>query len=239
LKNLGDNIPQELYLLGNKIGIDNDTVKMNVKNMLNYVEDRRIDYYVFSTSPGYKGYYHKMYDKYFHSNSIDRALKNNVLGNDKTWENYEARIINLTNKNSDLDALPKLREIKNRVFKNVKKLKNTEEAFEIALTIVYDVYNELEVADFYGDNKPDVSDMDGAGQGQGSGKPMTKKDLDKSIAYENAIDNMRNLLLDSSRKRLATGSDVRSELLFMDIVKHLEHIGDYSLNISQALQHNE
>ena len=70
-------------------------------------------------------------------------------------------------------------------------------------------------------------------------KPMTKKDLEKSIAYENAIDNMRNLLLDSSRKRLATGSDVRSELLFMDIVKHLEHIGDYSLNISQALQHNE
>ena len=70
-------------------------------------------------------------------------------------------------------------------------------------------------------------------------KPMTKKDLDRSMVYENAIDNMRNLLLDSSRKRLVKGSDVRSELLFMDIVKHLEHIGDYSLNISQALQHNE
>ena len=125
LRNLGDTIPQELYMLGKKKGIDENTVKMNVKNMLNYVEDRRIDYYVFSTSPGYKGYYHKMYDKYFHSASIDRALKNNVLGNDKTWENYEARIINLTNKNSDLDALPMLRDIRNRVFRNVKKLENT------------------------------------------------------------------------------------------------------------------
>ena len=99
---------------------------MNVKNMLNYVEDRRIDYYVFSTSPGYKGYYHKMYDKYFHSNSIDRALKNNVLGNDKTWENYEARIINFTNKNSDLDALPELRDIYRNIFSKVKNLKTMD-----------------------------------------------------------------------------------------------------------------
>ena len=27
----------------------------------------------------------------------------------------------------------------------------------------------------------------------------------------------------------------KTELLFIDIIKHLEHIGDYSLNISQAL----
>ena len=26
------------------------------------------------------------------------------------------------------------------------------------------------------------------------------------------------------------------DLLFLDIVKHLEHIGDFSLNISQALE---
>ena len=52
----------------------------------------------------------------------------------------------------------------------------------MALTIVYDVYNELEIADFYGDNKPDVSDMDGAGQGQGSGKPMSKKEAQAAAA---------------------------------------------------------
>ena len=50
------------------------------------------------------------------------------------------------------------------------------------------------------------------------------------------IDDLRNKLLDSSRDRLSKGSDPKSELLFMDIIKHLEHIGDYSLNISQALE---
>ena len=49
-------------------------VKMKHQELLNYVEDRRIDYYIFSNSPGYKGYYHSMYDKYFHSKVIDKAL---------------------------------------------------------------------------------------------------------------------------------------------------------------------
>jgi len=67
-------------------------------------------------------------------------------------------------------------------------------------------------------------------------KPMTDSDLDKSIKYENKIDNIRNKLLDSSQKRLSGGSNPKSELIFMDMIKHLEHIGDYSLNISQALE---
>jgi len=68
-------------------------------------------------------------------------------------------------------------------------------------------------------------------------KPMSKKDLSKSINYEKEIDDIRNKLLDSSRARLSSeGSDPKAELLFMDIIKHLEHIGDYSLNISQALE---
>ena len=202
LRNLGDNITQELYLLGEKKGFTNLETKSHVKNMLNYVEDRRIDYYVFSTSPGYKGYYQKMYDKYFHSKSIDRALKNNVLGNDKTYENYEARIINLTNKNTDLDALPMLRDIRNRVFRNVRKLKNTEEAFEIALTIVYDIYDNLSDSVSIDKDTADVSGMDGAGQGQGSGKPMTKKEAQTKAAemlangsyqeYYEAMDKIAN-----------------------------------------------
>ena len=67
-------------------------------------------------------------------------------------------------------------------------------------------------------------------------KAMSEEELKKSIKYENKIDQMRNDLIDSSRNRLSKGSDAKSELLFMDIVKHLEHVGDYSLNISQALE---
>ena len=67
-------------------------------------------------------------------------------------------------------------------------------------------------------------------------KAMTSEDLNKSIKYEDSIDNIRNQLMDSSRNRLPKNTNSKSELLFMDIVKHLEHIGDFSLNISQALE---
>ena len=69
-------------------------------------------------------------------------------------------------------------------------------------------------------------------------KAMSEEDLNKSIDKEKEIDNARNKLLDSSRKRLTKeNSNLKAELLYMDIIKHLEHIGDYSLNISQALEH--
>ena len=67
-------------------------------------------------------------------------------------------------------------------------------------------------------------------------KPMNEEELNKSINYESNIDDSRNKLLESSRERLINGSTPKAELLFMDIIKHLEHIGDYSLNISQALE---
>jgi len=35
-----------------------------IKDILNYVEDRRIDFFIYSTAPGYKAYYKAMYKKY-------------------------------------------------------------------------------------------------------------------------------------------------------------------------------
>ena len=71
LRNLDVNIPAEIFVMSEKKGFDKNTTIGHVKNLLNYVEDRRIDYFVFKTSPGYKGYYHSMYDKYFYSKIID------------------------------------------------------------------------------------------------------------------------------------------------------------------------
>ena len=137
VKQLSQNIPKEYYNKSKVFGWDEWDVDAKIKNLLNYVEDRRIDYFVFSNSPGYKGYYHSMYDKYFHSKIIDKALQSDEY-TDLNWESYMFRILNLTNTNSDLDALPGLREIKSLIFGNVKKLKSTAEAFDIALK-VYDI----------------------------------------------------------------------------------------------------
>ena len=67
-------------------------------------------------------------------------------------------------------------------------------------------------------------------------RKMTAEDLKKSIQYENEIDELRNIFIDSSSRRLTGDSNSKTELIFIDIVKHLEHIGDFALNISQALE---
>jgi len=144
LKNLENNIPTEYYKRAEVFGFDKYGVIDRVKNLLNYVEDRRIDYFIFTNSPGYKGYYHSMYEKYFHSNIIDKALKMADEHTDLDWDSYIFRIINLTNVNSDLDALPGLREIHSLIFSNVKNLNSTKEAFNIAIDVFNVILNNLQ-----------------------------------------------------------------------------------------------
>jgi len=137
LKNLENNIPQELFVLGEKKGYYKNQVLGHVKNLLNYVEDRRIDNYIFTTSPGYKGYYHSMYDKYFYSKIIDKALGSTEY-TDESYDSYEFRVINLANKNTNLKALNGLKDIwKSIDLKNISRLETTEDAFKVAC----DVYN--------------------------------------------------------------------------------------------------
>tara|TARA_A100001515_G_scaffold126811_1_gene112219 strand:- start:157 stop:2205 length:2049 start_codon:yes stop_codon:yes gene_type:complete len=144
LKQLSNNVPKEYYNKSKVFGWDDFDVDVKIKNLLNYVEDRRIDYFVFSNSPGYKGYYHSMYDKYFHSRIIDKALQSDEH-TDLNWDSYIFRIINLTNKNTDLNALPGLKEIHSLIFSNVKSLKSTSEAFNIALKVFDIIVKNLDV----------------------------------------------------------------------------------------------
>ena len=136
LKQLESSIPEEVYLDGEKVGFGRFDVRDHVKNLLNYVEDRRIDWYVYSSSPGYKGYYQSMYDKYFHSKIIDKGIKSNEY-TDLDWDSYIFRILNLTNKTRRLDVLPGLNKIYDLIFKGgkVKTLTSTEDAFNVALDV--------------------------------------------------------------------------------------------------------
>jgi hypothetical protein len=143
VRQLDVNIPKEYIDRGFSKGYSKNDVMVHIKNLLNYVEDRRIDHYIFTTSPGYKGYYHSMYKKYDHSKIIDKALKSTEY-TDETIDSYFFRIINLTNANTDLDALNGLREIwKVLDIKNISRLSNIEAAFDIALDIYNVVLNNL------------------------------------------------------------------------------------------------
>jgi len=144
LRNLKFNIPKEYTERAWTKGYSETDALVQIKNLLNYVEDRRIDHYIFTTSPGYKGYYHSMYSKYFHFKAIDKGLKSSEY-TDETLESYMFRIINLTNTNTNLSTLNGLRDIwKVLDLKNISRVKSSEEAFKVALDIYDIVLNNLE-----------------------------------------------------------------------------------------------
>ena len=162
LRNLETAITEEIYLDAEKLGFSRHDVIGHVKNLLNYVEDRRIDWYVFTSSPGYKGYYNSMYDKYFHSKVIDKGIKSNEY-TDLDWDSYIFRIINLTNKNRRLDVLPGLDKIYKTIFAGgkVKTLTSTEDAFNVALEVYGIVLDNLVPLPQVGDeNKMMNSELD-------------------------------------------------------------------------------
>ncbi|MBL7006903.1 MAG: Na/Pi cotransporter family protein [Spirochaetia bacterium] len=64
---------------------------------------------------------------------------------------------------------------------------------------------------------------------------ISTTDLNKAFEYENAINETRTQMREKAQLRLGEGSDVTAELMLLDFIKHLEHIGDYSINIAEAL----
>ena len=111
------------------------TTQETIKNLWNYVEDRRIDNFVFKSAPGYRGYYRKMYDKYFNDRLIDKALLSDEF-TEESLESYMFRIINLHNKNTNLSALKGLRKIYRLInLKNISRLKSSKDSLDVALDI--------------------------------------------------------------------------------------------------------
>lgn len=64
---------------------------------------------------------------------------------------------------------------------------------------------------------------------------MSTENVAVAVSLENKINKMRNILKQSASKRLQTGADVKVELLYIDIVRHVEQIGDHCLNITESL----
>jgi hypothetical protein len=142
-----------------------------IKDLWNYVEDRRIDNFVFNSAPGYRNYYRAMYDKYFNDSLIDKALLSDEYTTEEV-DSYMFRIINLHNENTSLTALKGLREIYKVVGLNtISRLKSTEDTFKVALKMFQII----------------LSNLDDAQQGDDSGDtPNTMSDEE----FEDMLDNM-------------------------------------------------
>lgn len=122
----------ELNRVSKEIGVN---CISNIKDILNWVEDRRIDNFIYQTSPGYRQYYIALYDKYFNDPLIDKALQSNEF-TDETFDSYMFRLINLQSKSTRLNALKGLIEIsKIADLQRIDRLQSTMDAFEVAVDI--------------------------------------------------------------------------------------------------------
>lgn len=66
---------------------------------------------------------------------------------------------------------------------------------------------------------------------------LSDEELLAAIELEREIDNQRRILRKKAQHRLQDGESVKGELLYIDIIRNMEHIGDYAMNIAEALRH--
>lgn len=119
--------------------VDSYEIVRKLKDLVNIIEDRRIDRFVYKSAPGYQGYYRALYDKYFNAKEIDEALLRGVK-TEKTWDDYMFHIINFMNTNRQLNALPGLQKIWDMIdIPNIGRLQGTPAVFNVA----NDVFKEL------------------------------------------------------------------------------------------------
>lgn len=114
-----------------------------IKSILNIIEDRRIDNFVYNAAPGYRGYYLAMYAEYFNSEVIDIALKYNHFTKE-AWKDYDFHMTNIMNPNRNPLALKKLKAVFDKIdLYHIGRLKTTSDTFDLTLEVADLIKEEL------------------------------------------------------------------------------------------------
>ena len=174
---------EEMYLPTGKIGSKGKLTK-EVKDLIggltNWIEDRRIDYHIFTSAPGYREYYTSMYDYYFNDKMVTKGVASDEY-TDEDFESYMFRIINLHNEKTDLSKLKGLRTIYRMINLNdIKRLKSTEDAFMLSIDVVAEILkyvpmggegdlNKEKSSDGQSNGEQDEESTEGQGQGGEAG----------------------------------------------------------------------
>ncbi|MDA3947832.1 MAG: Na/Pi cotransporter family protein [Spirochaeta sp.] len=64
---------------------------------------------------------------------------------------------------------------------------------------------------------------------------LNEEEYQRAQAMEDRINKYQKRYKKATQKRMRTGSAVKTEMFYLDLLRHVEHIGDYSLEISEAL----
>jgi hypothetical protein len=164
-----------------------------IKDILNWVEDRRIDQFIFDGAPGYRDYYRSMYDKYFNDPAIDKGMTSTEMS-EETLDSYMFRLINLHSKFSRPNALKGLSEItKLAKLSDINRLKSTDDALVVACDIFDVILTNIDANAQAEENKGN-----GKGKGKGQGSPQAgegeqeagEDDIDVEIGEDGGSDGI-------------------------------------------------
>jgi ribosomal protein L18 len=143
------------------------TISLKVKDLVNIIEDRRIDRFVYDSAPGYQGYYKSLYDKYFNAKEIDQALLDGTK-TEESWDDYIFHICNFANPNRQLDSLLALRAIWNMIsIPTINRLKTTTQVAELAIEVYKTIMNQIGGSGVGKGNQPEDQEEGQGGAGQG------------------------------------------------------------------------
>jgi phosphate:Na+ symporter len=67
------------------------------------------------------------------------------------------------------------------------------------------------------------------------GSPLSREEISHARDLEAQINASRDKLRKLGRKRIQAGANVKRELLFIDLVRSIEKLGDYCYDMSGAL----
>ena len=83
----------------------------DIKVLMNILEDRRIDKYVYTNAAGYRPYYDALYSKYFYTEDQANNLRYNPEWRELTVDNYVNRLLLAFHPAADPEALVGLKEL--------------------------------------------------------------------------------------------------------------------------------
>jgi hypothetical protein len=135
IKHAYQNVPHKIYQMSDAKNIRRASMERFMHGMLNVIEDRYIDAYVFNEAPGYRGYYAAMYEEFWNSPEIDLILQSDDCRY-PSLKSYDFRITNFTNEHTDLLALPRLEDIAKVIdISHIDRLSTTKDRIECAFKV--------------------------------------------------------------------------------------------------------
>lgn len=202
----------EMFLPTGKIGskiVCNGEIETLIGNLTNWIEDRRIDQYIYNSAPGYRDYYSSMYDHYFNDKMVTKGIASDEY-TDETIDSYMFRIINLHNEETDLSKLKGLRSIYRLInLKDIQRLKSTEDAFNLSIDVVAEMLKHIDLPTGEGEEENGKGNGNGnsddSGEGEGSGQTAGDEQDDSGNGMNVSADGMEGTPSDSDDNSAPAG----------------------------------